>query len=191
MMVVGVVRERWSDQQLLSAIAGCDGDAFSVFYRRHLPRTVAYLLRETHDREVAADLAAEVFSAVLLSARRYRPERDTATPWVLAIARNVAGASRRRRRVEDRARRRLGLEPIELNDQDLDRTEELAGQQARVMPLVERLPADERDAVRARVVDERPYSEIATEMRCSELVVRKRVSRGLGRLRAQVERDDG
>jgi RNA polymerase sigma-70 factor (ECF subfamily) len=190
-MVVGDVVERWSDERLLAAIAACDRDAFSVFYRRHLPRTVGYLLRETRDREVAADLAAEVFAAVLLSARRYRPERDTAVPWVIAIARNVLGASRRRRRVEDRARRRLGFEPLELYDEDLERTEALADERGRVLTLVDRLPQDERDAVRARVVEERPYQEIAAQMRCSQLVVRKRVSRGLGRLRAQVERRDG
>ena len=190
-MVVGDIRERWSDEWLLSAIADCDGDAFSVFYRRHLSRVVGYLLRESRDPEVAADLAAEVFSAVLLSARRYRAERPTAVPWVLAIARNVLGASRRHRRVEERARRRLGVEPIELDDDDLERTEALAGEHDGVMALVERLPEDERDAVKARVVQERAYSEIASEMRCSELVVRKRVSRGLGRLRAQVERRDG
>ena len=188
MMVLGEVRERWSDAQLLAAIAECDGQAFCVFYRRHLSLTVGYLLRETGDREVAADLTAEVFSAVLLSARRYRPERDTAVPWVLAIARNILGASRRRRRVEDRARRRLGFEPIQLDDDDLDRTEVLADQRGGVLLLVEQLPTDERDAVKARVVEERGYPEIATEMRCSELVVRKRVSRGLGRLRAQVRR---
>ena len=75
-MAVGAVHERWSDERLLGAVAACDGDAFSVFYRRHLPRTVGYLLGETRDPELAADLAAEVFSAVLLSASRYRPERE-------------------------------------------------------------------------------------------------------------------
>jgi RNA polymerase sigma factor (sigma-70 family) len=146
-MVVGNIRER-SDEWLLSAIADCDGDAFSVFYRRHLPRVVGYLLRETRDPELAADLAAEVFSAVLLSARRYRAERQTAVPWVFAIARNVLGASRRHRRVEERARRRLGFEPIELDDDDLERTEALADQRNEVMTLVERLPQEERDASR-------------------------------------------
>jgi RNA polymerase sigma factor (sigma-70 family) len=187
-MDLGEVRERWSDAELLAGIAGCDPEAFSAFYRRHLSRTVAYLLRETGDREVTADLTAEVFSAVLLSARRYRPERETAAPWVLAIARNLLGASRRRRRVEDRGRRRLGFEPIQLDDEDLERTESLADEPQGILELVEVLPSDERDAVTARVVDERDYREIAAEMRCSELVVRKRVSRGLGRLRAQVGR---
>jgi RNA polymerase sigma-70 factor (ECF subfamily) len=38
-----------------------------------------------------------------------------------------------------------------------------------------------------RVVAERPYAEIAAELRCSELVVRQRVSRGLKRLRSEME----
>ncbi len=184
MMVLQAGCERWSDRELLSAIAGGDGEAFTVFYRRHLPRTVAYLLGETRDPEVAADLTAEVFAAIMLAARRYRAEKETALPWVIGIARNTLGASRRRGRVEDRARQRLGFEPIELEDSDLERTEQLAGQDGvRAIELVESLPSDERHAVKARIVDERSYGEIAAELHCSELVVRKRVSRGLSRLR--------
>jgi RNA polymerase sigma-70 factor (ECF subfamily) len=37
------------------------------------------------------------------------------------------------------------------------------------------------------VLEERPYSEIAGELSCSELVVRKRVSRGLARMREQLK----
>jgi RNA polymerase sigma factor (sigma-70 family) len=185
-MVLRNARERWSDEDLLAGIADRDREAFSVFYRRYLPQVVAYMLRDTHDREVAADLTAEVFAAVLLSAGRYRPQRETGTPWLIAIARNKLGTSRRRSRVEDRARRRLGFAPIELEDSDLERTEALAGG-GRVVELVESLPADERRAVKARIVDERGYGEIAAELRCSELVVRKRVSRGLARLRQQVK----
>ena len=52
--------------------------------------------------------------------------------------------------------------------------------------LVEALPSDERAAVRARIVDERDYADIAAELECSESVVRKRVSRGLARVRQQL-----
>lgn len=162
-----------SDQELLSAITAGDGEAFTVFYRRHLPRVVGYLLRETGDRELAADLAAEVFAAALIGATRYKPMHDSALPWLLGIARNTICASRRRGRVEARARRRLGYEPVAFEAPDIDRTDE----------LLSSLPTAERDAVRARVVEDRTYDSIAAEMRCSELVVRKRVSRGLARLR--------
>ena len=56
-------RQHWSDDALLRAIARRDGLAFAVFYRRHVPAVLAYLLRESRDREAAADLAAEVFAA--------------------------------------------------------------------------------------------------------------------------------
>jgi RNA polymerase sigma-70 factor (ECF subfamily) len=162
-----------SDRELLEAIAARDGDAFAVFYRRHLPRVVAYLISETGDHELAADLTAEVFAAALVGAHRYKPVHDSALPWLIGIARNTVGASRRRGRVEARARRRLGYGPVAFEELDIDRTEE----------LLSSLPAAERGAVRARVVEERSYASIAAEMRCSELVVRKRVSRGLARLR--------
>jgi RNA polymerase sigma factor (sigma-70 family) len=180
-------RRQWSDSALLSAIAARDGAAFAVFYRRHLPAMLAFLLRETRDREAAADLAAEVFAAVLLSAGRYAEQGESATPWVLGIARNKLLMSFRRGRVEARARHRLGFQAVVLDDGDLDRIEEVAlGEGGRLVALVEDLPEEERIAVRSRVLDERPYREIATELRCSELVIRKRVSRGLARMREQL-----
>jgi RNA polymerase sigma factor (sigma-70 family) len=179
-------RRQWSDSTLLSAIAARDGAAFAVFYRRHLPTVLASLLRETRDREVAADLAAEVFAAVLLSAGRYAEQGESALPWVLGIARNKLLMSRRRGRVETRARHRLGFQAVALDDADLERIEEVALGSRRLVALVEDLPEEERFAVRSRVLHERPYSEIATELQCSELVIRKRVSRGLARMREQL-----
>jgi RNA polymerase sigma factor (sigma-70 family) len=176
------------DSELLSAIAKHDQRACAVFYRRHLPRTVAYLLRETHDPELAADLTAEVFASVIASARRYTPQTQTAAPWVIAIARNVLANSRRHGRVQDRIRRRLAIEPLELFDDDLERTENLAAPEiGPVTELVEALPVGERRAVKARVLDERSYTEIATSLDCSEMVVRKRVSRGLARIRQKLQ----
>ncbi|MGO9499423.1 MAG: RNA polymerase sigma factor [Solirubrobacteraceae bacterium] len=181
-------RRRWSDAELLSAIAARDGAAFAVFYRRHLPAVLAFLIRETRDREAAADLAAEVFAAVLLAAARYEQQGESATPWVLGIARNKLLMSFRRGRVEARARHRLGFKAVALEESDLERIEEVAqGDGGRLVALVEDLPEDERVAVRSRVLEERPYREIATELRCSELVIRKRVSRGLARMRDQLK----
>ena len=180
-------RQRWSDRDLLSAIDSRDGMAFSVFYRRHIAAVLAFLLRETGDREASGDLAAEVFAAVLLAAHRYREQGRSAGPWVIGIARNKLLMSRRRGRVEARARRQLGFTAVAREDGDLERIEtEAGGGTSRLGALVEELPPGERDAVRARVVEERTYREIATDMRCSEMVIRKRVSRGLARVRKQL-----
>jgi RNA polymerase sigma-70 factor (ECF subfamily) len=164
-------RRQWSDSALVSAIAARDGAAFAVFYRRHLPAVLAFLLRETRDPEAAADLAAEVFAAVLLSAGRYAEQGQSATPWVIGITRNKLRMSFRRGRVEARARHRLGFQAIAVDDGDLDRIEQVAfGAGGQLVSMV----------------DERPHQEIAGELRCSELVIRKRVSRGLARMREQL-----
>jgi Sigma-70 region 2 len=95
-----------TEGELLAAVAAGDGAAFAVFYRRHLPGVVRYLVRETCDREASADLAAEVFAAVFLVARRFRARGGgSAVLWVRGIAQNKLRESRRRGRVEDRAPR--------------------------------------------------------------------------------------
>jgi RNA polymerase sigma factor (sigma-70 family) len=177
-----------TDGELLAAAAAGDGAAFALFYRRHLPGVVGYLVRETGDREASADLAAEVFAAVFLVARRFRARgAGSAVPWVRGIAQNKLRESRRRGRVEDRARRRLALEPEMLDDADLARVDELASEgRGGALELVDELPERQRVAIRSRVVEGRGYGEIARELECSELVVRQHVSRGLKRLRDQL-----
>jgi RNA polymerase sigma-70 factor (ECF subfamily) len=177
------------DDRLLAAFVAGEPDAFVAFYRRHLAAMLAFFLRRTGDRELTADLTAEVFAGALLAAERYRPREQPALAWLYGIAAHKLADSRRRGRVEDRARRKLGLERLEIDDADLERVDELASRQdeSRIQTAIAALPATQRDAVLARVVDERSYQEIAGQMACSELLVRQRVSRGLKTLRSQIE----
>ena len=175
------------DQALLAAAATGDADAFATFYRRHLPLVVGFSVRATGSPEAAADLTAEVFAAALAACSRYRPEHPTAGPWLIGIAHNKLRESRRRGWIQDDVRRRLQMRPLELDDADLERVHALASEgQSAVLTALDALPDLERDAVRARVVEERDYRELAAELRCSESVVRQRVSRGLARIRTRL-----
>lgn len=174
------------DDELLTALADGDADAFVVFYRRHLGAMLGFFLRRTGDPELAADLTAEVFAAALLAAERYRPGERPALAWLYGIAAHKLADSRRRGRVEDEARRRLALEPLMIDDADLACVQEMADIGAAESAVMS-LPPAQRDAVLARVVHERSYAEIAGQMRCSEMLVRQRVSRGLRALRARMK----
>lgn len=176
-----------ADGELVVAMGRGDEDAFVAVYRRYLPLVLRWCLRETGNRELAADLAAEVFAAALTAARRYRPERGLVAAWLLGIARNKLAESRRRGRIEESARRRLGVESWSLTDLDLERVDELASLDERVLALLEQLPVATQEALRGRVVQELSYEQIAAELCCSEAVVRQHVSRGLRRLRSQLE----
>jgi RNA polymerase sigma factor (sigma-70 family) len=171
------------DETLL-AQARSEPSAFGAFYRRHEDRMLSYFLARVGDPEVAADLTAETFAAALASAHRFKPRREPAAAWLFGIAGNTLAMSRRRGRVEARARQRLGMAPLELSDEEIERIAELDHV---ALTLVDDLPADQQEAVRARVIDERDYADIAMDMRCSEAVVRKRVSRGLRNLRTHLE----
>jgi RNA polymerase sigma-70 factor (ECF subfamily) len=176
-----------TDEQLLGRIAAGDEAAFAAFYRRHLDPVVAFLRSRVRAPEQAFDLAAETFAVVALRAGGFRAE-GPATAWLYGIARNLLRDSLRRGRIEDDARRRLGVEPTPLTDADLLAVDEraAAGDDALGLALAE-LPEETRLALVARVVDERAYEEIAAELDCSEHVVRQRVHRGLARLRARLE----
>jgi RNA polymerase sigma-70 factor (ECF subfamily) len=173
-----------SDAQLLAACAE-EPEAFGLFYRRHVDAVLRYARARSGRPDLAADICAETFARALERAGDFDPERGPGRAWLFTIAGSVLVDGIRRGQVEARARRRLGMGPRELTDADIERIEELAdvGRGLDPTALVADLPPDQRDAVLARVVEERPYAEIASDLQVSEAVVRQRVSRGLSSLR--------
>src|SRR3954452_5442568 len=115
-----------SDEALLAAVRRAEPEAFGVFYRRHIGSLLGYFLRRTRDAELAADLTAETFAAALDGLRRFDPGRGPAVAWLYGIARRQLGTALRRGAVEDRARRRLGMAPLDLDDDALARIEATA-----------------------------------------------------------------
>src|SRR5919198_727828 len=107
----------------------------------------------------------------------YARHERAVVAWLHGIARHTLARSAKRRRVEDRARRRLGMPPLELTDELLERVDRI-GADDRAAALLERLSPDQAHAVRAHVIEEVPYERLAAELQCSASVVRKRVSRG-------------
>src|SRR5262245_41777686 len=171
-----------SDEELLLASVG-DEEAFAAFYRRHARPLAGYFMRRTGDAELAADLTAETFAAALASRRRFDPARGPAIGWLYGIARHKLARTLAHGRVEDRARRALGMAPLVLDDEAI---ELVVTAESDVVQLVQRLPADQRAAIEARVV-EQECEQIAAATQTSEAVIRKRVSRGLASLRRKLE----
>ena len=173
---------RRTDEELLTATPR-EPDAFAELYRRHAAAFTAYFLRRTRDPEAAADLTAETFAAALQGVRRFDARRGTAVMWLFGIAHRELATYLERGAVAGRARRRLRVPRIELDDEALERVVEVATAAEtgrRLARLLDELPEDQREAVRARVIDEQDYASAAQ---------RKRVSRGLAVMRRQMEDD--
>lgn len=157
--------------------------ALDVLYHRLAPGLLRWFRARVADPDVATDLLAETFAQVVCSLDRYRGDSDdSATAWVWGIGRNLLRRYYRRQRVETAARQRLGVVPGEAVQPGPELTgDELVVGEA-LQAALDQLPAQTRESVWLRVVDELPYDEIATRQGCSTTAARQRVSRGMRQL---------
>jgi RNA polymerase sigma factor (sigma-70 family) len=179
--------EQRSDTELLVA-ARTSPEPFGVFYERHFASVLAFFRRRVSGPEEAFDLAAETFAAALASVPRFQPGPEPPQAWLFAIARHKLSEALRSGHVQDEARRALAMQPIGLDDEAIEILESIAG--APAVELLETLTVEQREAIEARHLEERGYAEIAADLRCSESVIRKRVSRGLAALQAQLRKGE-
>jgi RNA polymerase sigma-70 factor (ECF subfamily) len=175
---VGPDFAKFSDAELLAA---ADPDAFAALYDRHVAQMFSWARARVGDH--AADLTAEVFARAWLGRRSFRDEADgAALPWLHGIAQNVLRDSLRRRRVEDRARARLGLPRTVQSDPGYEDVERRLSLPEAAMRAIAEMPEREREVLELRIVQERPYSEIAERLRTTPQAARLRVSRAVRRL---------
>lgn len=116
----------WANESDAVLITARDADAFATFYRRHAQGVLTFHARRTPSAELAADLTAETFAAALAGAERFDPERGEPVQWLYGIARHLLARALERGAADLRARKRLGIGRIELEDEMLERIEELA-----------------------------------------------------------------
>jgi RNA polymerase sigma-70 factor (ECF subfamily) len=168
-----------TDEELLS-----DGSAegFAMLYRRRYPLVRGYLRRQIGLRsELVFDLVAETFARALERRDQFDPDRGSAVGWLLGIARNLLLDAMREGRVAETSRRRLGMERLVVDVEQLELIERESASE--LEGALSALPATQREAIERRVLEEESYAAIAAGIGCSEQVVRKRVSRGLAALR--------
>jgi RNA polymerase sigma-70 factor (ECF subfamily) len=87
------------DTALVAAIAAGDHAAMRVLFARHQVRIYRFILRFVRDEAGAEDLVNEVFMDVWRKADKFEGRSEVST-WLLAIARNKAIESLRRRPTE-------------------------------------------------------------------------------------------
>lgn len=159
--------------------------SFAVFYRRHAMGVLRFVASRGADADTAADVVSETFFIVLAQRARYRAQHDTARLWLLGIAvRRLAETRRREQREQQRSNRAWARR---LTDADRETYAHLLQSSEAIDALVD-LPAAEREVILARVVNDESYADIASAFGLSEATARKRVSRGLARLRTRLER---
>ena len=168
-----------------------DPAAFDELYDDLAERVLVFFTRRVFDPQLALDLTGETFAIAFQRRRSFRGDtKGEQEGWIFSIARSQLSRYWRRGRIERQALGRLGVEVPLMGDDEIERVLELAGTEAvraRIAEELVRLPSEQRAALHAHVVEERPYAELAAEWGVSEQALRARVSRGLRSLGATLD----
>jgi RNA polymerase sigma factor (sigma-70 family) len=166
-------------------------EGFVLLYERHSQAMLVFFARRIYDPHLALDLTAESFAQAFVARDRFRGEtEDEQAAWLYTIARRQLNRYLRRGRIERRALSRLGLTVPDLSTDEYERVEEeadLPRLRAQVADGLAQLSRDQRAALELRIVQERPYPEVADRLGISEPTARARVSRGLRALAHALE----
>jgi RNA polymerase sigma-70 factor, ECF subfamily len=158
---------------------------FDALYRRYLAQVYSYAYHELGDHHEAEDATERTFLAALSGLPRFeeraRPAdgngASTFRVWLFQIARNTVSNQKR-------SRRRHPVAPLEAaagvpDPQDVEAGTAIRDEASAAWTAVSRLPADRRQALVLRFVEEMSTAEIAGVLGRSEGAVRVLVHRAL------------
>ncbi len=154
-----------------------DDDPVAEAFREHGGRVYRFLLRRTGDHHQAEELAQRVFADAAASLAKARPE--SILGWLYAVA--------ERRFVDELRRRRLAADlPADppRSAIELDYGPEAA---RAIKRSIDRLDLAAREVVVMKLLEGRPFAEIARTIGTSEAAAKMRYSRALAALRVYLE----
>jgi RNA polymerase sigma-70 factor (ECF subfamily) len=181
-----------SDAELLVAASAGSADSYSAFFRRHVEPITRYSIRRCANPDDVADLVGETFLVALQAAHRYRPESDTALPWLFGIARRLLAKQRRKyvgnRRLEVKVSNAFPVFTAAEDDAVASAID--AARQAPVLQeAMARLTRSEREVLELVAYDGLSPSEAAVTLDITPNAARLRLSRARKTVRSHL--DDG
>ena len=151
---------RTDDARIVERLKAGDSEALGILYDRYSPPAMAVAMRILRDRDAAEDLVHDVFVSVWQKIDRFDGSKGSIRTWILAVLRN---------RAIDRLRSapvRLETDAPEENDSVTSGTETWDAVEGRLSAAqlrtaIDRLPAEQREAIELAYFKGRTYREIA------------------------------
>ena len=181
------------DREMLAHAARGDQQAFAQLYDRLSGPLYSLAVKMLGDVNEAQDAVQDVFVQVWRRAASYDPAQSTVFSWAMLMTRS---------RIIDRLRargRRLRVVTASTDDNDstpaavdasaVQNTADTVGRNdeaMRVRIILDKLPADQRQAIELAFFSELTHHEIAAQLNQPLGTVKARIRRGLLKLRERV-----
>jgi RNA polymerase sigma factor (sigma-70 family) len=171
------------DNQLLQQYASGDEQAFAQLVRRHLNLVYSAALRQVREPNPAEDVTQAVFIVLHQKAMKLA-SMPTLAGWLMTVTR-YAAVDTMRKQVRMKKRERAVAKSEVMTDPAVAEWE-------RVEPVLdaamEKLDARDRDAIVLRFFEDKSFPQVGQTLGISEEAARKRVNRGIEKLRKLLTR---
>ena len=158
-----------------------DADAFGMLYDRFQPEILRYLTHQLRHREIAEDLAQQVFLKAWQAITRYEQRGAPFKAWLYRMAKNQLIDHLRSRRPSS------DLEGVEVSEPAEAEERVLAAElRQRLEAALDRLSPDHRQVLVLRFLMEKSGAEIGQIMGRKEATVRGLQMRALRALRREI-----
>jgi RNA polymerase sigma-70 factor, ECF subfamily len=179
----GRSRRDRAEARLADQLRAGEEGALATFENLYGRALTGFLRDSLVDPDAAEEVRQQVLTEIWKRGPTYDPERASVLTWALMIARSRAADERRRRR------------PVPV---DLDAIEEPEAEPQldplierwRLAALLERIPADEAEALRLRFYAALSQTEIAARTGAPLGTIKTRMVRGLARLRELIDEEE-
>lgn len=161
-----------------------DGEAFFAVVDRHFEEISRYLRRRV-SREIADELAADVFTTAFARRASYDLLRDSALPWLYGIASNLLRNRLRHELRELEMLARVAVDPLARSSDPMDVVLRTGVEPALAQGLLGLSP-EERDVLLLYAWGDLAYEEIAIALDLPVGTVRSRLSRARSHIRASL-----
>jgi len=185
------------DTQTMMQFKGGDSDCFRILFTKYKKKIVTFCYRFCRNREIAEELAQEVFLRVYKAAPGYRPKAKFST-WLFRIAVNVCLNEIRKpgyriitESIDTSGNTSEGPMRREIEDKRGATPQEIMEKKERDMKLnqaIKKLPKKQKAALILRANNEFSYNEIGKQIRCSEKAVKSLIHRARKALVKEIQK---
>lgn len=171
---------------LLALVAEGDEGAFGQLYDQSSGRVFGLVRRLLKDSAQSEEVTQEIFLEVWQNAKRYDPNKGSATTWILTMAhRRAVDRIRSSQSTRDRDQK-IGLRDLETEYDSASESVEIKVEHERVEQALKRLTELQRQAVTLAYYGGYSHSEVAEMLKVPIGTVKTRLRDGMIRLRDEL-----
>jgi RNA polymerase sigma-70 factor (ECF subfamily) len=174
-------REEFQTEEFLILRSQADPEAFRPLYEKYFKRIFLFVLHRVEDRQLAGDLAGQVFLKALLHIKGFTFRGLPFSAWLFRIALNECNDYFRK----TKRHRVVTIEDVSVEHlyEEFTSDSHLEDLKSRLPAILQKLTVEELQVIELRFFEQRPFKEVADIIGITETYAKVKVYRILDKMK--------